>query len=294
LLAIAAAVAFVPGLFAGDLDTGARLVAAAGVLVFGFVFVPVSSRLVGVIGVSSNPTSAMALITLLGTALIFIAMGIHGPTTKATVLTIATIVCVAASKAGDISQDLKTGYLVKGTPAIQQYGQMLAAAVACWAVAGVVYAIGVTQGYGEGGMSAPQATLMKTVVEAVLGDSLPWPLVLSGAGLAIGGILAGLPGLPLALGIYLPFATMATIFLGGAVRHCVDKRGKEAGDRGVLCASGFVAGEGLAGVMIAGWALAAGRGRQSLPAPTGVEMALGATGLAIAALTLWRSSRARA
>ena len=286
--------ALVPGIFAGDLGAGPRVVAALGVVVFGCLFVPVSSRLVGVIGVSSNPTSAMALITLIGTALVFVACGLATDMTKATVVTVGTIVCVAASKAGDISQDLKTGFLVKGTPALQQYGQLLAAAVACWAVAGVVWAIGTNEamGFGDkpGQMPAPQATLMKTVVEAVLGASLPWEIVLSGVGLGLAAILAGLPGLPFALGVYLPFATMATVFAGGVVRHYADLRGKATAERGVLCASGFVAGEGLAGVLIAGWALASGRGRHTPGVPTGVEIALGLGCLGLAAALLLRAA----
>ncbi len=291
LVAVIAVAAFVPGVFAGDLDLSSRLIAATGAALFAFLFVPVSSRLVGVIGVSSNPTSAMALITLLGTSLVFLALGIAGDTTKATVLTIATLVCVAASKAGDISQDLKTGQLVGATPALQQRGQLIAAAVACWAVGGVVWAIGKTQGFGEGGMSAPQATLMKTVVEAVLGASVPWPLVLSGAGLSAAGILAGLPGLPFALGIYLPMGTIAAIFVGGVLRARVDRLGKPAADRGILCASGFVAGEGLAGVLIAGYALATGQGRHSGPAATLLEMSLGVACVLVAVAVLRRSAR---
>ncbi len=292
LLAVFAVAAFVPGVFAGDLDQRSRLLAALGAVVFGFLFVPVSSRLVGVIGVSSNPTSAMALITLLGTSLVFLALGMVGDTTKATVLTIGTIVCVAASKAGDISQDLKTGFLLGATPALQQRGQLIAAGVACWAIAGVVWAIGKTQGFGEHGMAAPQATLMKTVVEAVLGASVPWPLVLSGAGLSAAGILAGLPGLPFALGIYLPMGTIAAIFVGGVVRASVERRGKASADRGVLCASGFVAGEGLAGVLIAAWALLQGRGRVSPPEATGLEIAYGLACVLLAVWWLRRSARA--
>jgi putative OPT family oligopeptide transporter len=291
LVAVVAVAAFVPGVFAGDLNLQSRLIAASGAALFAFLFVPVSSRLVGVIGVSSNPTSAMALITLLGTSLVFMALGIAGDTTKATVLTIGTLVCVAASKAGDISQDLKTGWLVGATPALQQRGQLIAAAVACWAVGGVVWAIGKTQGFGDGGMSAPQATLMKTVVEAVLGASVPWPLVLSGAGLSAAGILAGLPGLPFALGIYLPMGTIAAIFVGGVLRGRADRLGKAAADRGILCASGFVAGEGLAGVLIAGWALATGQGRHVGPAATLFDAALGVACIAVAVLVLRRSVR---
>ena len=141
-LLVIAVLAFVPGILAGDLGPGERLAAALGAAFFGFLFVPVSSRMVGVIGVSSNPTSAMALITLAGTAGVFALLGWSGLDARAAVLTVGTVVCVAASKAGDISQDLKTGYLVRGTPALQQYGQLIAAAVACWAVALVVVGSG--------------------------------------------------------------------------------------------------------------------------------------------------------
>jgi putative OPT family oligopeptide transporter len=299
LLGMVAVLALVPWIFAGELSLGARFVAALGVALFGFIFVPVSSRLVGVIGVSSNPVSAMALITLAGTAGIFLALGWKGPAAMAAVLTVGTVVCVAASKAGDISQDLKTGWLVGGTPALQQFGQLIAAAVACWAVAGVVTAIGNSpEGFGDG---APQARLMKTVVEAVLGGSLPWDLVLSGAALAGVGILAGLPGLPFALGIYLPLSTMATVFIGGCVRKYVETRraadsGAKEGEigAGILCASGFVAGEGLAGVLIAGWAYWTHAGRHSAPPATSLELLGSLALLLVAAYVLMRASRAKA
>lgn len=263
IAALIAALAIVPGIFAGELTLGERFVAALGVAVFGFLFVPVSSRLVGVIGVSSNPTSAMALITLAGTAGIFLVLGWKGVAAQAAVLTVGTVVCVAASKAGDISQDLKTGWLVKGTPYLQQFGQLLAAGVACWVIAAVVIAMGKTYGFDEGGLAAPQARLMKTMVEAVLGASLPWDLLVMGGLVSATGMLAGLPALPFALGIYLPLSTLATVFVGGCVRRYVEGRGKDRLDveSGVLCASGFVAGEGLAGVGIAAYAYASGAGR---------------------------------
>lgn len=296
LLVLFAALAFVPNFFAGNLSSGGQLIAAVGVLVFGLLFVPVSSRLVGVIGVSSNPTSAMALITLTGTAAVFLALGWRDLDARAAVLTVGTVVCVAASKAGDISQDLKTGYLVRGTPARQQFGQLIAAAVACWVVAGVVWAIGSRPGgFGEGGMPAPQATLMKTVIEAVLGDQLPWDLLGSGAALSVVALLVGLPALPFALGIYLPLATMATVFVGGCVRALVEKRKERASvETGVLCASGFVAGEGLAGVFIAGWAFYKDLGRFKAPEPATAEL-VGALALIVVACgVLYASGRKRA
>jgi len=297
------ALATIPDLFAEDLPLRARIFAALGVAVFGLVFVPVSSRLVGLIGVSSNPTSAMALITLAGTSGVFLLLGWRDLEARAAVLTVGTIVCVAASKAGDISQDLKTGWLVRGTPAIQQAGQLVAAAVACWAVALVVVAIGHgPEGFGEGGMPAPQARLMKTVVEAVLGAELPWDVLGIGAGLSFVGTLAGLPALPFALGIYLPLSTMAAIFAGGCVRRLVERRREaaarggataEGSDQGILCASGFVAGEGLAGVGIAAWAFARDLGRYSAPEATAIESALALAVLGAAAVVLYRSGAQR-
>lgn len=261
MLAILALLTLVPGIFGGDLPTGGRALAAGGVLVFALLFVPVSSRLVGVIGVSSNPTSAMALITLAGTAAIFMLMG---ETSKAAVLTVGTVVCIAASKAGDISQDLKTGQLLGATPALQQFGQLIAAAVACFAIAGVVLAIGTgTDAFGSENLPAPQARLMKTVIDAVIGASLPWDMVLSGAALGGAGILAGLPALPFALGLYLPLATMSAVFLGGVLRGKIEK--DDSAGPGVLAASGLVAGEGLAAVAIAGNALFTGDKPATVP-----------------------------
>jgi putative OPT family oligopeptide transporter len=251
-----------PDLFAGDMTFPQRLVAAIGVAVFGVAFVVVSSRIVGLIGVSSNPTSAMTLVTLLGVSVVFVLLGWSDPSARAAILTVGTVVCIAASKAGDISQDLKTGYLVGATPARQQFGQFIGAAFACWAIAGTVLLLGQAFTFGSPDLAAPQATLMKTVVEGVLAGSLPWGLVGTGAGLAACAIIAGLPGLAFAVGIYLPLATLTPIFVGGIVRRVVDAGRKGAAvenETGVLAASGMIAGEGLAGVAIAFLVAAAGR-----------------------------------
>jgi putative OPT family oligopeptide transporter len=243
-----------PGLLAGDMNFGQRLVAAIGVAVFGVCFVVVSSRIVGLIGVSSNPTSAMTLVSLLGVAVTFALLGWKDAYARAAILTVGTVVCVAASKAGDISQDLKTGYLLGATPAKQQLGQFIAAAFACWAIAGTVLLLGSAYTFGSPELPAPQATLMKTVVEGVLSGALPWGLVGTGSALAICAIIAGLPGLSFAVGIYLPLSTLAPVFVGGIVRRFVDSKRKgkaPESDAGVLAASGMIAGEGLAGVVIA-------------------------------------------
>ena len=244
----------VPGLLGGNMGAGPRFVAALGVAVFGLAFVVVSSRIVGLIGVSSNPTSGMALVTLLGTSVVFVALGWTDLMARAAILTVGTVVCVAASKAGDISQDLKTGQLVGATPARQQLGQFIGAAFACWAVAATVLVLGKAYSFGSPDLPAPQATLMRTVIDGVLAGALPWGLVGTGAMFALCAMLAGLPGLSFAIGIYLPLGSLTPIFLGGIVRRMVDAR--RAGpapesDPGVLASSGMIAGEGLAGVTIA-------------------------------------------
>jgi putative OPT family oligopeptide transporter len=300
----------VPGLLAGDMGPLPRLVAALGVAVFGLAFVVVSSRIVGLIGVSSNPTSGMALVTLRGVAVVFVALGWRDPSARAAILTVGTVVCIAASKAGDISQDLKTGYLVGATPARQQAGQFIGAAFACWAVAGTVLMLGRAYTFGSPELPAPQATLMKTVIEGVLAGALPWGLVGTGASFALSAMLAGLPGLAFAVGIYLPLASLTPIFVGGFVRRLVDARRAGAApetDPGVLASSGMIAGEGLAGVAIAflvaartrwpesGWSLALGRAHfadRGFTYLDGVPAAvLGLVVLALLSLLLYRAGR---
>jgi putative OPT family oligopeptide transporter len=252
-LVVLTLVAF-PNVLAGNMGFVPRLAAALGVGIFGVLFVVVSSRIVGLIGVSSNPTSGMTLVTLLGTSVVFVLFGWGDPTARAAILTVGTVVCIAASKAGDISQDLKTGWLVGATPARQQAGQFLGAAFACWAVAATVLLLGQAFTFGSPDLPAPQATLMKTVIDGVLSGSLPWGLVGTGSAFALCAMLAGLPGLAFAVGIYLPLASLTPIFLGGLVRRAVESRrgtGPVEGDPGILAASGMIAGEGLAGVAIA-------------------------------------------
>jgi putative OPT family oligopeptide transporter len=288
----------VPGVFAGEMSPLQRAVCAAGVGVFGILFVAVAARIVGIVGVSSQPVSGMTLVTLLGVASVFAAAGWTDPGARAAVLTVGTIVAVAASKAGDISQDLKTGYLVGATPARQQLGQLIGAAVACWAVAGAVILLGSVYTFGSAEVPAPQATLMKTVIEGVLAGDLPWDLVLTGGGLSTGAMLCGVSGLAFAIGVYLPFATMAPLFVGGCVRALVERgrigEGRKS-DPGVLAASGLVAGEALAGVLIAGLVAigAAPRSRPPLLAgPVGAVAVLVA--VALLCLFLYRAGhRAR-
>jgi len=244
----------VPGVFAGEMSFLQRAICAAGVGLFGVLFVTVAARIVGIVGVSSQPTSGITLVTLLGVASVFALNGWTDLGARAAVLTVGTIVAIAASKAGDISQDLKTGFLVGATPAKQQVGQLIGAAAACWAVAATVLLLGKTYEFGSPEVPAPQATLMKTIIEGVLSGQLPWDLVGTGAGLAITAMLCGVSGLAFAIGVYLPLSSMMALFVGGVVRRLsapAAEAGKADDDPGILAASGLVAGEGLAGILVA-------------------------------------------
>jgi putative OPT family oligopeptide transporter len=295
---VVAVAALVPGVFAGNMSPLQRAILAAGVGVFGVLFVTVAARIVGIVGVTSQPTSGIALITLLGVASVFAAMGWNDPGARAAVLTVATIVAIAGSKAGDISQDLKTGYLVGATPARQQLGQLIGASFACWAVAATLILLGTAYSFGSQDLPAPQATLMKTIVEGVLAGALPWGLVLTGGGLTLGAMLCGASGLAFAIGVYLPLASMAALYVGGCVRKFAERGAgaprKSDGDPGVLAASGLVAGEGLAGVLVAGLVASGVAPRSMAPhlgGPAG-SAAVSAVILATCAF-LWLAGRGR-
>ncbi|KAA9133351.1 oligopeptide transporter, OPT family [Marinihelvus fidelis] len=255
---IGAVLAFVPAPF-GALDSGLeRGVAAICVIVFAFFFVTVASRIVGLVGVTSNPTSGMTIAALLGTSGIFLLMGWTDMTGKAAALTVGCVVAIAASIAGDTSQDLKTGYLLGATPRNQQIGELVGVLTSATFVCLSVLLLAETFGFGSEELPAPQATLMKLVIDGVLEQNLPWGLVAIGAGIAIIAELCRIPSLPFAVGVYLPVSTMTPIFLGGMLKLWLEKKAaseeEAAGrrDRGVLLGSGFVGGEGLLGVAIAG------------------------------------------
>jgi len=256
--------AFVPGIFGGEMGFTARVISAVGCAFFGLLFVAVSARIVGLIGVSSNPTSGMTIVTLLGVSAVFAFLGWSDPSARAVVLTVGSIVAIAASIAGDTAQDLKAGYLVGATPAKQQYGQLIGVATACWAIAATMLVLSQAYGFGSKELPAPQATLMRTVIDGVLSGALPWNFVFTGSALSLVAILSGLAGLPFAIGIYLPLATLSPIFVGGLLRKILTKRNKKLdedseSDPGILCASGLIAGEGIAGVVIAGIAAFTGK-----------------------------------
>jgi putative OPT family oligopeptide transporter len=238
-----------------------RIISAVCIAVFAFCFVTVSSRIVGLVGVTSNPTSGMTIVSLLGTSLLFYALGWTDAIGQATALTIGTVVAVSASIAGDISQDLKAGYIIGATPKRQQASELIGVVTSAFAIAAVVWLLGEAFTFGSEALAAPQATLMKTVIEGVLGGDLPWGLVMIGGSFAIVAELLGVPSLPFAVGIYLPLSTMTPIYVGGLVRYFVEKRAgdnlelkKKKGEKGILLGSGFIAGEGIAMVGVAAYA----------------------------------------
>jgi putative OPT family oligopeptide transporter len=235
-----------------------RIVAAICVIIFSFFFVTVASRIVGLVGVTSNPTSGMTIAALLGTAGVFLIMGWTDLNGKAAALTVGCVVAIAASIAGDTSQDLKTGFLLGATPRYQQLGELIGVLTSATFVCLSVLLLAETFGFGSKELPAPQATLMKLVIDGVLEQNLPWGLVAIGAGIAIMAELLKIPSLPFAVGVYLPVSTMTPIFFGGMLKLWLEKSSSdkqqavERRDRGVLLGSGFVGGEGLLGVAIAG------------------------------------------
>jgi putative OPT family oligopeptide transporter len=258
VLLIIMAITFLPGIIGSDTEILMRLPSALAIVFFAFCFVTVSSRIVGMIGVSSNPTSGMAIFTLMGTGLIFYMLGWTDMTGKITALTIGTIVCIAASIAGDISQDLKAGFIVGATPRKQQMGEILGAMGSAFFVCVAVFYLGKAYGFGTEEMPAPQATLMKTVLDGVLGGDLRWDLVGIGAVFAVLVVIFKVPPLPFAVGMYLPLYTMTPVFIGGMIRHFIEKKygadrdkTEKGKDQGILLGSGLIAGEGLMGVVIA-------------------------------------------
>ena len=262
---IIAVLAFVPAPFGALESTLQRLVAAVMVVIFSFFFVTVASRIVGLVGVTSNPTSGMTIASLLGTAGVFLVMGWTDITGKAAALTVGCVVAIAASISGDTSQDLKTGFLLGATPKRQQIGELVGVLTSATFVCLAVLLLAETFGFGTKELPAPQATLMKLVVDGVLDQSLPWGLVGIGVGIAIVAELLRIPSLPFAVGVYLPVSTMTPIFLGGLLRLWLEKKGRTEEeriarrDKGVLLGSGFVGGEGLLGVGIAGVAFVQNR-----------------------------------
>lgn len=237
------------------------------IVIFGFFFAAVSSRMVGLVGSSNNPVSGMAIATLLITSLILKATGNSGASGMVAAIAIGSVICIVAAMAGDMSQDLKTGYILGATPVKQQYGELIGAVVSAITIGFVLYLLNSAWGFGTPALAAPQATLMKMIVEGVMGGNLPWTLVFIGVFIAIMVELLSIPVLPFAIGLYLPIELSACIMVGGILRLVLEKvyEGKANKDKvinnGVLCCSGMIAGEGLVGILLAILAVATVNGK---------------------------------
>ncbi|MFQ5603949.1 MAG: OPT family oligopeptide transporter [bacterium] len=265
---IALAMAGIPHVF-GNFDTLAvRVSAAILIVIFAFFFVTVSSRIVGLVGVTSNPTSGMTIASLLGTSSVFLMMGWTDDVGKVAALTIGCVVAIAASIAGDTSQDLKTGFLLGATPRRQQIGELAGVLTSATFVCMAVMLLDKAYGFGTEELPAPQATLMKVVIEGVLQNALPWILVGIGVVIALACELFRIPSLPFAVGVYLPLSTFTPVFIGGMLRKYLEIRAStdtEAASRrekGVLFGSGLVGGEGIMGIGIAAVAFIQGSAPQ--------------------------------
>lgn len=255
----------IPHVF-GHLDTFfIRLVAAVLVVIFAFFFVTVSSRIVGLVGVTSNPTSGMTIASLIGTSTIFLLFGWTDDIGKAAALTVGCVVAIAASIAGDTSQDLKTGFLLGATPKRQQIGELAGVLTSATFVCLAVILLDKAYGFGTKALPAPQATLMKVVIEGVLQNELPWTLVGIGVFIALACELLRIPSLPFAVGVYLPLSTFTPLFIGGLLRLFLEKRASSPQqvtsrrEKGVLFGSGLVGGEGILGIGIAAVAFVQGK-----------------------------------
>ena len=235
-----------------------NLLGAAIIVVFGFFFATVSSRMVGLIGSSNNPVSGMAIATLLIATIAIKTSGDSSITGMTGAIAIGSVICIIAAIAGDTSQDLKTGYLLGATPKRQQIGELIGVVASGLAIGGVLYLLNTAYGYGGTEVPAPQATLMKMIVEGIMGGNLPWNLVFIGVFLAIGLEILRIPVMPFAIGLYLPSYLNATIMIGGVVRllmdgrkHVDEKTKERQSTDGTLYCAGMIAGEGLIGIALA-------------------------------------------
>ncbi len=226
------------------------------IVIFGFFFATVSSRMVGIVGSSNNPVSGMAIATLLFATICLKATGDIGSHGMTGAIAIGSVICIVAAMAGDTSQDLKTGYILGATPKKQQIGELIGAVIAAFTIGGVLLLLDSAWGFGTTELAAPQATLMKMIIEGVMEGNLPWALVFIGVFIAIVIEILGISVLPVAIGLYLPLELTSTIMIGGVIRWFVDKKKKNKEENaeangGVLFCSGMIAGEGLIGILLA-------------------------------------------
>ena len=237
--------------------TNLGIIGSLAIIVFGFFFVTVAARIVGIVGSSSSPVSAMTIATILATSFIFVSLGITGTAGILAVLTVGSIICIAVCMSGDASQDLKTGYLVGSTPLYQQISEFIGVLVPAFFMSAVIMLLHKTYGLGPGGaLEAPQASIIALVTKGVMTDVLPWVLVGTGVLIGLTIELLGIASLPVAIGMYLPVALSTPIMVGGLIYYFIHKTSpvnifKQREEKGILYSSGLVAGDALVGVLIA-------------------------------------------
>jgi putative OPT family oligopeptide transporter len=240
---------------APKMPTQGNFLAAILIVIFGFFFVTVSSRITGLIGSSSNPISGMTIATLILTCTIFVALGWTGDAYAPVALCVGAVICIAAANAGATSQDLKTGYIVGATPVYQQTGLLIGVITSSLVIGLTTLYLHNVMTIGSQSLPAPQATLMSTIIKGLLSQNLPWGLVLVGVFISLTLELCGIHSLSFAVGSYLPIATTAPIFAGGLVRWFVERRTGVAEESevgsGTLFSSGLIAGGSLAGILYA-------------------------------------------
>lgn len=220
------------------------------VILFGFFFATVSSRMVGLVGSSNNPVSGMTIATLLLVTAWLKATNTIGMPGMIAAISIASVICIVAALAGDTSQDLKTGFLLGATPRRQQIGELIGVVVSAVTIGGVMMLLNQAWQFGSEALAAPQATLMKMITEGVMEGNLPWTLIFIGVFIGVAVEIMGVPVLPVAIGLYLPFELSASILVGGILRYVSSRKKKDA-EGGILFCSGLIAGEGLMGIVLA-------------------------------------------
>lgn len=220
------------------------------VILFGFFFATVSSRMVGLVGSSNNPVSGMTIATLLLVTAWLKATNTIGMPGMIAAISIASVICIVAALAGDTSQDLKTGFLLGATPRRQQIGELIGVVVSAVTIGGVMMLLNHAWQFGSEALAAPQATLMKMITEGVMEGNLPWTLIFIGVFIGVAVEFMGVPVLPVAIGLYLPFELSASILVGGILRY-VSSGKKKDDEGGILFCSGLIAGEGLMGIVLA-------------------------------------------
>lgn len=266
------------------------------ILFFGFFFGAVSSRIVGIVGSSNSPVSGMTIAVMIFSTLILKAIGITGAAGMVSAIAVGAVVSIIVAIAGDTSQDLITGYLLGSTPKKQQIGELIGVVATAAVIGGILVLLNSAWGFGSRELAAPQATLMKMLVEGVMSGNLPWSLIFIGAFIAVVIEILGIPVLPVAIGLYLPLELSVTVMIGGVIRWLSDMRMKKSNREeggGILFCSGLIAGEGLVGILLAVFAVTGLDGKMNLSGRLNLGTPGGIALLAVIIAAVFRYSKGK-